>query len=185
MDVLTYTVKYILNKKLPFLCSDFTVPLTFFLKPVCIRSKVKANRFEISPRGKMSLRCKVTWLQAKWKSLRCKFYFGQVDRSEISNRSKISMWVPLLAVKKCSSESFILITSAHVLLKKQPICFASIRLALIKRYHLRICNRILLWFVKLRHWNRYVNRTTFESCLRYQTGFSSLQVSHANMLQGF
>ena len=54
-------------------------------------------RFEISRHGKISLRCKVTLLlaftrvQAKWKSLRCKFHFGQFDRSEISNRSEFFM----------------------------------------------------------------------------------------------
>ena len=59
--------------------------------------EVNSNRFEISLWGKISLRCEVTslsvftWLRAKWNSLRCKFHFGQFDRSEISNRSKFSV----------------------------------------------------------------------------------------------
>ena len=46
------------------------------------------------------------------------------------------------------------------------ICFASVKLALIKSYHLRMCYRILLWFEKWQQWNRYVNGTIFESNLR-------------------
>ena len=42
------------------------------------------------------------------------------------------------------------------------ICFASIKATLIKSYHLRMSNRILLWFRKLPQWNHYVNRTVFE-----------------------
>ena len=54
------------------------------------------------------------------------------------------------------------------------ICFASVKLALHKRYHLHMCNRDLLWFGELPQWNLYVNGTTFQSDLRFQTGLSSL-----------
>ena len=54
-------------------------------------------------------------------------------------------------------------------------------LALIKRYHLHMCNRVLLLFEMLPQWNLHVNcnvnGTTFQSCLRFQTGLSSLRVS--------
>ena len=33
-----------------------------------------------------------TWVQAKWNSLRCKFYFGQIHRSEILNSREFSMY---------------------------------------------------------------------------------------------
>ena len=62
------------------------------------------------------------------------------------------------------------------------ICFASINFALIKRYHLHICNRVLLWFGKLAQWNLHVNGTTFQSDLRCQTGLSSLRVSCKRIL---
>ena len=52
-----------------------------------------------------------------------------------------------------------------------------IKFALIKSYHLRVNNRILLWFRKLSQLNRYVNGTTFQSGLRFQTGWSSFRVS--------
>ena len=67
------------------------------LEHVYMRHEVNSNQFEISLWVKTSLRCKVTslsaftWLPAKWNSLRCKFHFGQFDRSEISNRSEFSM----------------------------------------------------------------------------------------------
>ena len=62
------------------------------LEDVYMSPEVNLNRFEISLRGKISVRCQVTsllaftWVQAKWNSLRCKF-----DRSEISNCSELSM----------------------------------------------------------------------------------------------
>ena len=46
---------------------------------------------------KISFRCEVTslspftWLRAEWNSLRCKLHFGQIDWSEILNRSEFSM----------------------------------------------------------------------------------------------
>ena len=58
---------------------------------------VNSNWFEISLRDKISLRCEITslsaftWLRVEWNSLRCKFHFGQIDRSKISNRSEFSM----------------------------------------------------------------------------------------------
>ena len=59
---------------------------------VYMRPKVNSNRFEISQRDKISLRCEVTslsaftWLQAEWNSLRCKFHFGQF-RSNFKSQS--------------------------------------------------------------------------------------------------
>ena len=64
---------------------------------VYMRPKVNSNRFEISLRRNISLRCQVTlllaftWVQAKWNSLRRKFHFGHFDRSEISNHSEFFM----------------------------------------------------------------------------------------------
>ena len=55
------------------------VQLWFKLEHVYMRPEVNSNRFDISLRGKVSLRCKVTslsafiWLWAEWKSLRYKF----------------------------------------------------------------------------------------------------------------
>ena len=58
---------------------------------------------------------------------------------------------------------------------------ALIKFALIKKYHLDMCNRVLLLFRKLPQWNLHVNchvnGTTFQSRLRFQTGLSSLRVS--------
>ena len=48
------------------------------------------------------------------------------------------------------------------------ICFASVKVALIKRYHLHMCNRVLLWFGKLPQWNLHVNGTILESSLRFE-----------------
>ena len=56
-------------------------PYTLFLQHVYMRPEVNSNRFEISLRGKILLRCKVTsllaftWVQANWTSLRCKFHW--------------------------------------------------------------------------------------------------------------
>ena len=67
---------------------------------VYMRPEVKTNLFEISLRGKISLRCKITsllpfiWVQGKRNSLRCKFHFGQFDRSDVSNPSEFSMKCP-------------------------------------------------------------------------------------------
>ena len=79
-------------------CFSCERTLTFaVLSHVYTRPEVNSNQFEISLRGKISLRCEVTslsaftWLRAEWNSLRCKFHFGQIDRSEISNRSEFSM----------------------------------------------------------------------------------------------
>ena len=66
------------------------------------------------------------------------------------------------------------------------ICFAIIKFALIKRYHLHMCNRVLLLFGKLPHWNVYVNchvnGMTFQNGLRFQTALSSLRVSRKRAL---
>ena len=62
-----------------------------------MKPEVNSNRFEISLRDKIPLRCEVmslpafTWLRAELNSLWCKFHFGQIDRSEISNRSEFLM----------------------------------------------------------------------------------------------
>ena len=57
---------------------------------------------------------------------------------------------------------------------------ALIKFALIKRYHLHMCNRAMLLFGKFRQWNLHVNShvngTTFQSSLRFQAGLSSLRV---------
>ena len=85
------------------------------------------------------------------------------------------------------------------------ICFATIKLALIKSYNLRMCHRVIPWFAKLPKWNHHVNgaifesslrfevwpqwnchvnETTFQSGLRFESGLSSLRVSckHALIL---
>ena len=66
------------------------------------------------------------------------------------------------------------------------ICFALIKFALIKRYHLHMCNRVLLLFGKLQQWNIHVNChvnwTAFQSGFRFQTGLSSLRVSCKRVL---
>ena len=51
----------------------------------------------------------------------------------------------------------------------RKICFASIKLAWSMSYHLRMFNRILLWFGKLPQWNRHANGTLFESGLKFQS----------------
>ena len=58
---------------------------------VYMRPEVNSDRFEISLRCKITSLSAFTWLRAEWKSLLCKFHFGQFDRSEISNRSEFSM----------------------------------------------------------------------------------------------
>ena len=64
---------------------------------------------------------------------------------------------------------------------------ALIKFALIKRYHLHMCNRALLLFGKLQQWNLHVNchgnGTTFQSSLRFQAGLSSLLVSCKHVLK--
>ena len=68
---------------------------------VLVRARLHETRSELKPVwdftwDKISLWCEVTslaaftWLQVVWNSLRCKFHFGQIDRSEISNRSEFS-----------------------------------------------------------------------------------------------
>ena len=66
----------------------------------CYRARlheVNTNRFEISLRDQISLRCEVTslsrftWLRAEWNSFRCKFHFGQIDWIPVSNCSHFSM----------------------------------------------------------------------------------------------
>ena len=75
-----------------------------------------------------------------------------------------STWV-FLVNSRCPQWNVLLL-----LLKKQcrSICFVSIKLALIKSYHLRMGNRMLLWSWKLPQRNRHVNGTSFESGLRSQ-----------------
>ena len=163
------------------------------LEHVYMRLEVNSNRFEISFRDKISLWCEVTslpafiWLQAEWNSLRCKFDFGQFDRSEISNRSEFSMSTANarseIKLRRIIKVSNYCACTLLVLFKKQPIRqhLFCIKFALIKRYYLHMCNRVLLLFGRLPHWNLHVNchvnGTTFQSGLRFQTGLSSLWVS--------
>ena len=53
---------------------------------------------------------------------------------------------------------------------------ALIKFTLIKRYHLLMCNRVLLLFGKFQQWNFHV-KGTFQSSLIFQTGLGSLRVS--------
>ena len=55
--------------------------------------------------------------------------------------------------------------------------FASIKFALFKSCHLHVSSRILQWFGKLSQWNRHIDGRTFQSGLRFQTGWSSLRLS--------
>ena len=108
-------------------------------------------------------------------------------------------------VKLSCAESWRLKTSGQVCCycfwesnQHRNICFETIKLALIKSYHLRMCHRVMLWFAKLPKWNHHVNgaifesslrfedwpqwnchvnETTFQSGLRFETGLISLRVS--------
>ena len=57
-----------------------------------MRGEMNSNRYEISFRLKISLRCSVssllvfTWIEAKWNSKRYGFHIGHFDRNEISFR---------------------------------------------------------------------------------------------------
>ena len=142
-----------------------------------MRPEVNSNQFDISLRCKVTSLLVLTWVQAKWNSLQSKFHFGQFDRIEISNCSEFFMWTvnTRSEIKLCKISLVNLITSAHVRCycywennHYGNICFALIKLALIKSYHLRMCIRILLWFGKLPQWNRHKNGTIFERDLRYQ-----------------
>ena len=68
-----------------------------YLEHVYMTTEGNSNWFEISLWDKISLRCEVTslsafaWLRVEWNSLWCKFHIGQIDQSEISNRSELSM----------------------------------------------------------------------------------------------
>ena len=55
--------------------------------------------------------------------------------------------------------------------------FAWIKFGLFKSCHLRVSSRILLWFGKLSQWNRHIDGRTFQSGLRFQTGWSSFRLS--------
>ena len=61
---------------------------------VHMRGEMKANRYEISFRLKILLRCSVssllvfTWIEVKWNSKRYGFHIGHFDRNEISFRVK-------------------------------------------------------------------------------------------------
>ena len=65
--------------------------------------------------------------------------------------------------------------------QQRNIYFALIKFALIKRYHLLMCNKVLLLFGKLLQRNLrincHVNGTTFQSGLRFQTCLSSVRIS--------
>ena len=158
------------------------------------------NRFEISLQDKISLLCEVTslsaftWLRVEWNSLRCKFHFGQIDQRNFKPQwvfhvnSKCPQW------DKVAQNHLKLLSSAHVFcyycLKNNQwrnICFGLIEFALIKKYHLHMHNRAFPLFEKLPqrnlHVNCHVNRTTFQSVLRFQTGLSSFRVSCKHALK--
>ena len=67
--------------------------MSFPLEHVYIETRSKLKPVWVSLRDKISSLCEVTslsaftWLRAEWNSLRCKFHFGQFDRSQMSNRS--------------------------------------------------------------------------------------------------
>ena len=141
-----------------------------------MRPEVNSNRFEISLRCELTLLSAFTWLRTEWNSLRCKFHFGKIDRSEISNRSEFSMLTVNSHSEINIAESLILLTSAHVsccyCLKNNQSC--NICFTLIKRYHLHMCKRVLHFFGKLPQWNLYVNCHVNGT---FQSGLSSLRVS--------
>ena len=88
------------------------------------------------------------------------------NRFEISLWGKISVWCEVTSLWLGRSETHF---GAN---------FPSVKLTLIKWY---MCNRALLLFGKSRQWNFHVNchvnKTRFQSGLRFQTGLSSLRVS--------
>ena len=61
------------------------------------------------------------------------------------------------------------------------IRFAQIKHALIKSYHLRVSNTILLWFGKLTQWNHHVNGTNFQIGLSFKPVKVHFR-SHVNVL---
>ena len=58
---------------------------------VYMRPELNLNRFEISLRGKILLRCMVTYYQRSHDFRRCETHFREFDRGEISSRSEFSM----------------------------------------------------------------------------------------------
>ena len=133
-----------------------------------MRPEVNWNQFEIS------LQCKIS-LQSTWQ----KWNFQP-------------QWV-FHVISKCPQWNKIV--QNHLSCKLVRMCFAAIVqkatnsatsvlhwLNLHKlKYHLHMCNRVLLLFKKLPQWNLHinchVNGTAFQSGLRFQTGQSSLRVS--------
>ena len=125
-----------------------------------MRREVNPNWFEISPSGNISLRVR-------------EFHYHSSHVFEVS-----FTLINLTGVKfqtTVSAESFKLITSAHVRYycywknnQYHKICFTLVKVALIKSYHFRKCNRTLLSFEKLPQRNRHINGTIFESGLRSQ-----------------
>ena len=71
---------------------NFAKEFTSDFEYVHIRNEMNSNRYEISFRLKISLRCSVssllvfTWIEAKWNSKRYGFHIGHFDRNEISFR---------------------------------------------------------------------------------------------------
>ena len=131
-----------------------------------MRREVNPNWFEISPSGNISLRCKgislsqFTWLQSETHFV---VNFTLINLTGVKFQTAVS------------AESFKLITSAHVRYycywknnQYHKICFTLVKVALIKSYHFRKCNRTLLSFEKLPQRNRHINGTIFESGLRSQ-----------------
>ena len=56
-----------------------------------MRPELNLNRFEISLRGKILLRCMVTYYQRSHDFRRCETHFREFDRGEISSCSEFSM----------------------------------------------------------------------------------------------
>ena len=76
---------------------------------------------------------------------------------------------------------------AIIIEKNNQYCnirFTSIKFLLITSYDLRVSKRILLCFGKLSQWNHHVKETTFQSGLRFRTGWSSLCVTKVGVPQG-
>ena len=84
---------------------------------------MNSNRYEISFRLKISLRCSVssllifTWIEAKWNSNRYGFHIGYFGRNEISNRHEISCEQNLREMKWLSANSLDIAFNVHVRFK--------------------------------------------------------------------
>ena len=82
------------------------------------KTRSERNWFEIYVLGKISLRYKVTsllvftWVQVKWNSLRCKFHFGQIDRTTFQSSMRFQTCLSSLRVSyKCALSTAFLMSS--------------------------------------------------------------------------